>query len=115
MTMLLASVHLSFWESTLIKVVLVLVAVPTATAIIVQTFLFKVMAQVYLRQGRTIDAVRVLNTCLIWLPADAEAMTQLAGLAETIGDHAQAARLRARIAFVAPRADSAALPSPPHS
>lgn len=51
MTMLLASVHLSFWESTLIKVVLVLVAVPTATAIIVQTFLFKVMAHMQSRLG----------------------------------------------------------------
>ncbi len=51
MTMLLANVHLSFWEASTIKVVLVLVAVPTATAIIVQTFLFKMMAHMQSRLG----------------------------------------------------------------
>jgi NADH-quinone oxidoreductase subunit H len=51
MTGLLASVDLSFWEATVIKVVLVLIAVPTATAIIVQTFLFKTMAHMQSRLG----------------------------------------------------------------
>jgi NADH-quinone oxidoreductase subunit H len=51
MTQLLASVHLSYWEGTLIKFVLVLVAVPTATALIVQTFLFKMMAHMQSRLG----------------------------------------------------------------
>ena len=51
MTLLLASVHLSYWEATLIKVLLVMVAVPTATAIIVQTFLFKMMAHMQSRLG----------------------------------------------------------------
>jgi NADH-quinone oxidoreductase subunit H len=51
MTLLLASVHLSYWEDTLIKVILVLIAVPTATAIIVQTFLFKMMAHMQSRLG----------------------------------------------------------------
>ena len=44
-------IHLAYWQETLIKVVLVLVAVPTATAIIVQTFLFKVMAYMQSRLG----------------------------------------------------------------
>jgi NADH-quinone oxidoreductase subunit H len=42
---------LPYWASTLIKVVIVLVAVPTATALIVQTFLFKVMAFMQSRLG----------------------------------------------------------------
>ena len=41
MTVLLAT--LPYWQQTLIKVVIVLITVPTATAIIVQTFLFKIM------------------------------------------------------------------------
>src|SRR2546423_3020553 len=40
-----------YWLQTLIKVVVVLVTVPTATAIIVQTFLFKVMAHMQSRLG----------------------------------------------------------------
>jgi len=40
-----------YWGRTTIKVVLVLVAVPTATALIVQTFLFKVMAHMQSRLG----------------------------------------------------------------
>src|SRR5258706_10637635 len=40
-----------FWLQTTIKVVVVLVTVPTATAIIVQTFLFKVMAHMQSRLG----------------------------------------------------------------
>ena len=56
MTHLVASfasphIHLSYWQETLIKVLLVLVAVPTATAIIVQTFLFKIMAYMQSRLG----------------------------------------------------------------
>jgi NADH-quinone oxidoreductase subunit H len=51
MSWLLASVQLSYWEATLIKVVLVMVAVPTATALIVQTFLFKMMAHMQSRLG----------------------------------------------------------------
>ena len=43
--------HLAYWQQTVLKVVLVLVAVPTATAIIVQTFLFKVMAYMQSRLG----------------------------------------------------------------
>ena len=49
--MMLGALHLAYWTSTLIKVVLVLVAVPTATAIIVQTFLFKTMAHMQSRLG----------------------------------------------------------------
>src|ERR1051325_8561487 len=40
-----------FWLQTVVKVVVVLVTVPTATAIIVQTFLFKVMAHMQSRLG----------------------------------------------------------------
>jgi NADH-quinone oxidoreductase subunit H len=43
--------HLPYWGSTLIKVGVALVAVPTATALIVQTFLFKVMAHMQSRLG----------------------------------------------------------------
>lgn len=42
---------LSYWQQTLIKVLVVLITVPTATAIIVQTFLFKVMAHMQSRLG----------------------------------------------------------------
>jgi NADH-quinone oxidoreductase subunit H len=47
----LAALNLPYWASTLIKVLLVLIAVPTATALIVQTFLFKVMAHMQSRLG----------------------------------------------------------------
>jgi NADH-quinone oxidoreductase subunit H len=47
----IVGLDLPFWASTLIKVVLVLIAVPTATAIIVQTFLFKTMAFMQSRLG----------------------------------------------------------------
>src|SRR6202165_361724 len=40
-----------YWGQSLIKVLLVLIAVPTATALIVQTFLFKVMAFMQSRLG----------------------------------------------------------------
>src|SRR6476469_6724039 len=43
--------ELSYWQQTVIKVLVVLVTVPTATAIIVQTFLFKVMAHMQSRLG----------------------------------------------------------------
>jgi NADH-quinone oxidoreductase subunit H len=49
--MILGDLHLAYWQSTLIKVVLVLITVPTATALIVQTFLFKVMAHMQSRLG----------------------------------------------------------------
>jgi NADH-quinone oxidoreductase subunit H len=42
---------LVYWQETLIKTICVMVAVPTATAIIVQTFLFKVMAHMQSRLG----------------------------------------------------------------
>jgi NADH-quinone oxidoreductase subunit H len=43
--------HLPYWGITLIKVLIALIAVPTATALIVQTFLFKVMAHMQSRLG----------------------------------------------------------------
>jgi NADH-quinone oxidoreductase subunit H len=46
-----AALNFPYWASTLIKVLLVLIAVPTATALIVQTFLFKVMAHMQSRLG----------------------------------------------------------------
>src|SRR5579859_3780352 len=49
--MILGAVHLAYWQSTLIKAILVLIAVPTATALIVQTFLFKTMAHMQSRLG----------------------------------------------------------------
>ena len=49
--MTLAALNIPYWGQTLIKVVLVLIAVPTATALIVQTFLFKVMAHMQSRLG----------------------------------------------------------------
>jgi NADH-quinone oxidoreductase subunit H len=45
------TVALAYWSATLIKFALVLVAVPTATALIVQTFLFKTMAHMQSRLG----------------------------------------------------------------
>jgi NADH-quinone oxidoreductase subunit H len=45
------SLVVPYWGQTLIKVLLVLIAVPTATALIVQTFLFKVMAHMQSRLG----------------------------------------------------------------
>src|SRR3954451_1016088 len=41
----------AYWQQTLVKVLVVLVTVPTATALIVQTFLFKVMAHMQSRMG----------------------------------------------------------------
>lgn len=48
---MILGLHLPYWGSTLIKVGVALVAVPTATALIVQTFLFKVMAHMQSRLG----------------------------------------------------------------
>jgi NADH-quinone oxidoreductase subunit H len=45
------ALDIPYWGQTLIKVLLVLIAVPTATALIVQTFLFKVMAHMQSRLG----------------------------------------------------------------
>ncbi|HEX3542034.1 MAG TPA: complex I subunit 1 family protein, partial [Acidimicrobiales bacterium] len=47
----MTALDIPYWGQTLIKVVLVLIAVPTATALIVQTFLFKVMAHMQSRLG----------------------------------------------------------------
>src|SRR3954467_14611968 len=41
----------AYWKETLVKVVVVLVVVPTSTALIVQTFLFKGMAHMQSRLG----------------------------------------------------------------
>src|SRR5207237_2018620 len=41
----------AYWQQTLVKVIAVMVIVPTATALIVQTFLFKVMAHMQSRLG----------------------------------------------------------------
>src|ERR1700674_5303872 len=49
--MTLGALDLAYWQSSLIKVLLVLIAVPTATALIVQTFLFKMMAHMQSRLG----------------------------------------------------------------
>src|ERR1700738_3929207 len=49
--MMLGALHLAYWQATVIKAVIVLIAVPTATALIVQTFLFKVMAHMQSRLG----------------------------------------------------------------
>jgi NADH-quinone oxidoreductase subunit H len=43
--------ELAYWQQTIIKVLAVLIIVPTGTAIIVQTFLFKVMAHMQSRLG----------------------------------------------------------------
>ena len=45
------ALELAYWQQTLVKVAVVLVLVPTSTAIIVQTFLFKVMAHMQSRLG----------------------------------------------------------------
>jgi NADH-quinone oxidoreductase subunit H len=45
------ALELAYWQQTVIKVAVVLVLVPTSTAIIVQTFLFKVMAHMQSRLG----------------------------------------------------------------
>jgi NADH-quinone oxidoreductase subunit H len=45
------ALHLVYWQQTVIKAIVVLVLVPTATAIIVQTFLFKMMAHMQSRLG----------------------------------------------------------------
>lgn len=45
------AIELAYWQQLSIKVVAILVIVPTATAIIVQTFLFKVMAHMQSRLG----------------------------------------------------------------
>jgi NADH-quinone oxidoreductase subunit H len=47
----IVGLDLPYWAATIIKVILVLIAVPTATAIIVQTFLFKTMAFMQSRLG----------------------------------------------------------------
>src|SRR6202048_4066861 len=49
--MMLGALHRAYWQASVIKAVLVLIAVPTATAIIVQTFLFKTMAHMQSRLG----------------------------------------------------------------
>jgi NADH-quinone oxidoreductase subunit H len=49
--MIAGALHLAYWQSTVIKAVVVLIAVPTATALIVQTFLFKTMAHMQSRLG----------------------------------------------------------------
>src|ERR1700738_3885096 len=49
--MMLGALHLAYWQATVIKAVIVLIAVPTATALIVQTFLFKTMAHMQSRLG----------------------------------------------------------------
>jgi len=49
--MILGALHLAYWQITVIKVLLVLITVPTATALIVQTFLFKTMAHMQSRLG----------------------------------------------------------------
>jgi NADH-quinone oxidoreductase subunit H len=49
--MILAALHLAYWQVSVIKAVIVLAAVPTATALIVQTFLFKTMAHMQSRLG----------------------------------------------------------------
>src|SRR4051794_37626438 len=41
----------AYWQQTLVKVIAVMVIVPTATALIVQTFLFKVMSHMQSRLG----------------------------------------------------------------
>jgi NADH-quinone oxidoreductase subunit H len=45
------AVELAYWQETLIKAIVVLIVVPTSCAIIVQTFLFKVMAHMQSRLG----------------------------------------------------------------
>ncbi|CAN5293104.1 NADH-quinone oxidoreductase subunit H [soil metagenome] len=45
------ALELAYWQQTTIKALVILIMVPTATAIIVQTFLFKVMAHMQSRLG----------------------------------------------------------------
>ncbi|MDP9451878.1 MAG: NADH-quinone oxidoreductase subunit H [Actinomycetota bacterium] len=45
------AIELAYWQQLTVKVLAVLIIVPTATAIIVQTFLFKVMAHMQSRLG----------------------------------------------------------------
>jgi NADH-quinone oxidoreductase subunit H len=45
------AIELAYWQQLTIKVIAILIIVPTATAIIVQTFLFKVMAHMQSRLG----------------------------------------------------------------
>ena len=49
--MILTALNFPYWASTLIKAVVVLIAVPTATAVLVQTFMFKAMAHIQSRLG----------------------------------------------------------------
>jgi NADH-quinone oxidoreductase subunit H len=49
--MMVGALHLAYWQTTVIKALLVLIAVPTATALIVQVFLFKTMAHMQSRLG----------------------------------------------------------------
>ena len=48
---MILALHAAYWQSTLIKFVLVLIAVPTAAAVLVQTFLYKTMAHMQSRLG----------------------------------------------------------------
>ena len=48
---MILALHAAYWQSTLIKFILVLIAVPTAAAILVQTFLYKTMAHMQSRLG----------------------------------------------------------------
>jgi NADH-quinone oxidoreductase subunit H len=45
------ALHAAYWQSTLIKFIIVLIAVPTAAAVLVQTFLYKTMAHMQSRLG----------------------------------------------------------------
>jgi NADH-quinone oxidoreductase subunit H len=45
------ALHAAYWQTTLIKFIIVLIAVPTAAAILVQTFLYKTMAHMQSRLG----------------------------------------------------------------
>src|ERR1700737_5058430 len=49
--MILGALHLAYWQSSLIKAIVVLITVPTAPALIVQTFLFKTRAHMQSRLG----------------------------------------------------------------
>ena len=48
---MILAVELAYWQATLIKALVVLAIVPTSTALIVQTFLFKMMAHMQSRLG----------------------------------------------------------------
>ncbi len=45
------AIELAFWQQTLIKFIVLLVIVPTSTALVVQTFLYKMMAMMQSRMG----------------------------------------------------------------